>query len=312
MNSESNVATLFLRKMIVVFLVIVLVLYTSFTVLFVLFNIEPFKYLMYMYIFQHVMWLFGLVYFKKLSFEPLITMYLSYILVAQYPIACIYWNSGNPIVFSWYLLVILGAIVFDRRNIGLWIPWISTMVISIFFCSPLFPKENFSALFTNLTNILTVIATIVLASFFAIVYVKKTNIDESIQAETLKTTAENAENLERDRALYNEIINYLEKNKPFKNPNFNAQALAMALNSNVNYISKAISVGGSGDFHTLLNSFRINYAKSMLDSGAMKKYTIDYIYTEAGYKYRSTFNSAFKDIMGMTPSDYVSQQNTFT
>jgi len=253
----------------------------------------------------------GLLCCKELSIEALIMMYLSYILVSVYPLACIYWNAGDPVVFSWYLLILIGAIVFNLRYIGLWIFITAAVVVSVFFFSSyLFPYKELDPNMIHDANIMTVISNVLLTSFFAIVYVRKTNIEESLRTKKLQANAEDAENLERDKILYNNIIKYLEKNKPFKNPDFNARELAKALNSNVNYISRAINAGTDGDFHTLLNKFRINYAKAMLDGGAMKKYTIDYIYTEAGYKYRSTFNSAFKLITGMTPSDYASQSNT--
>jgi len=310
-NDIDNALNLFLRKMSIVFLVLVLIIFAGFSVLYTVNDIDPIKYFLYSYTMQHIIWLFGILCLKDISIEALIMMYLSYIMVAIYPLTCIYWNAGDPVVFSWYLLILIGAIVFNMRNIVLWIFTTAIVVISVFFFSSvLFPYKELDLLMIRYANIMTVISTILLSSFFAVVYMKKISIEESMRDKKNKINAESAEDLERDKFLYNSIIEYLEKKKPFKNPNFNARELAKALNSNVNYISRAISAGGGGDFHTILNRFRINYAKSMLDSGAMKKYTIDYIYTEAGYKYRSTFNAAFKLITGMTPSDYVSQYNT--
>ncbi|MCL2651958.1 MAG: AraC family transcriptional regulator [Candidatus Azobacteroides sp.] len=310
-NAIENAINLFLRKMAVIFLIIVSIIFIGFAVLYTIRDIAPIKYFLYLYVIQHIIWLFGILCCKEISIEALIMMYLSYILVAIYPLVCVYWNAGNPVVFSWYLLILIGAIVFNLRHIGLWILLTALVVVSVFFfSSSLFPYVEFETLLVHIANIMTVISTLVLTSFFAIVYTGKSKIEESVRAQNLQTNAEEAENLERDKNLYNNIIEYLEKNKPFRNPDFNARELAKALNSNVNYISRAISAGSGGDFHTLINRFRINYAKSMLDSGAMKKYTIDYIYTEAGYKYRSTFNAAFKLITGTTPSDYASQHNT--
>jgi len=308
--NEINDNNLFLRKAAIIFLFIALILFTSFTVLFVVHDVKSIINILYACILQHIMWLFGVFYFKNLSIESLIKLYLSFILAIFYPIVCIFWNSGNPVAFFWYMLIIIGAIVFDRRSLGVWIPWTLAIVFSIFFVYPFFPHEDFTPELMHQINILTIISTIVLASFFAIVLMKQVKFDESMHEETLRITTENGENIERDKELFNDIINYLEESKPFKNPDFNAHAIAKALNSNVTYISKALSAGGKGNFNTLISSFRINYVKSMLDSGALKKYTIDYIYAEAGYKYRSTFNAAFKSITGMTPSDYVAQQNT--
>jgi len=299
-----------LRSIIIIFLSIALIICASFTALYVVYDVKLFKYLMYLYTMQHILWLVGFLRFKDIPIEAIIMMYISFIIVALYPVACVYWNSGNPVVFSWYLLIMFGVIVFQMRCIGLWISTILIIVISVFFCSHLFPQEDFTSLFTLKANVLTVISTITLSAFFAIVYVKKISYKESVHVETPQTTVESVENLERDKALYNDIINYLETDKPFKNPDFNAHVLAMALNSNVTYISKAISTSDNGNFNMLLNHFRINYVKSMLDNGALKKYTIDYIQAEAGYKHRSTFNTAFKSITGMTPSEYASLQNT--
>ncbi|MCL2598243.1 MAG: AraC family transcriptional regulator [Paludibacter sp.] len=310
-NDIDNAINLFLRKMSIIFLIIVLIIFTGFAVLYTINDVDPIKYFLYMYTMQHVIWLFGIVCFKNISIESLIMMYLSYILIAIYPLACIYWNVGDPVVFSWYLLILIGAVVFNLRKLGLWIFITASVVISVFFfSSSLFPYKELESLMIHIANIMTVASTVLLTSFFAIVYARKTSIEESIRAKKLQTDAEDADNLERDKALYSNIVEYFEKNKPFKNPDFNARELAKALNSNVTYVSKAITAGGGGDFHTIINKFRIDYVKSMLDNGAMKKYTIDYIYTEAGYKYRSTFNVAFKLITGMTPSDYASQQNT--
>ena len=311
-KSDNNVATPFLRKAAVSFLIIVSILCAGFTTLYVVYDFKPGRCLMYLLTVQHLIWLAGVLIYKKIPLEPVIMFYLSYILISLYPFVCMYWNSGDPVMFFWYVLIIIGVITFKIPNIELWIILTLGIVVSVFFFSSLFPQESLTPTLISNANILTVISTIILASFFAIVYVKRNNIDESMLEETLRATTKSVENSDRDKALYNDIIYYLENNKPFKDPNFSAYTLAKALNTNVNYISKAISAGDSDNFNTLLNSFRINYIKSMLDSGALKKYTIDYIYTEAGYKHRSTFNTAFKSITGMTPSDYASQQQLHT
>jgi len=299
-----------LRSIIIIFLSIALIICVSFTALYVVYDVKLFKYLLYLYTIQHILWLVGFLRFKNIHVETIIMLYISYVMVVFYPVACVYWNSGNPVVFSWYLLIMFGVIVFQMRSIGFWISTISITVISVFFCSRLFPQEDFTPSFTFIANVFTVISTIILSAFFAIVYCKKISYKEFLHTETSQTKVENVENPERDKALYNNIINYLETNKPFKNPDFNAHTLAMALNSNVTYISKAISTSDSGNFNMLLNHFRVNYVKSMLDNGALKKYTLDYIQAEAGYKHRSTFNTAFKSITGMTPSEYASQHNS--
>ena len=307
--NDANPANPFLRKAVVGFFVIVLIISFSLAALYTVYNIQMAKYMMYIFIAHHILWLFGILFFKNLSMETMLLAYLAYVIVFLYPLACMYWNVRNPVAISWYLIIMLGAIVFQRSTIWLWIPMLLCVVISVFFVSHLLPQIVLSQDLIDNASIITVVSTVVLGAYFAVIFVKMVNIEAAIHADTLRETVENTENTERDKALYRTIIQYLEDNKPFKNPDFDSQALAKALNTNITYISKAISVGDSGDFHVLINNFRINYAKSMLDSEAMKKYTIDYVCAESGYKYRSTFNSAFKKLTGMTPSEYVAQQN---
>jgi len=308
-KNDINPATPFLRKAVIGFLILVLIISFCLAALYTVYNVEVAKFMMYMFVAHHILWLFGVIFFKKMSTEPMLMMYLSYVIIFLYPLACMYWNVRHSVGITWYLIIMMGAIVFQRNYIKLWIPLILCFVISVFFLSPLLPRVILSEELLNNASIITVVSTVVLGAYLAAIFVKLVNIEAAIHADALRETAENVENIERDKALYRTIIQYLEDNKPFKNPDFDSQALAKALNTNITYISKAISVGDSGDFHVLINNFRINYAKSMLDSEAMKKYTIDYVCAESGYKYRSTFNSAFKKLTGMTPSEYVAQQN---
>jgi len=308
-DSARNNATPFLREAMIIFLILALILFTGFSVLFAVNNVKSINNILYICILQHIMWLFSIIYFKDLPVESLIRLYLFFILAVFYPITCIFWDSGDPVVFFWYFIIIIGAIVFDRRNLGVWISWTSAIVFSVFFTYPMFSHEDFTPSLLYQTNVLAITSSVILASFFVIVLMKQMNSQESSPEETLRPPPENAENTERDKAMYDEIIHYIKKNKSFKNPDFNAHSLAIALNSNVTYISKAISTSDSDNFNTLLNEFRINFVKLMLDNGALKKYTIDYIFTEAGYKHRSTFNAAFKNITGMTPSEYASLNN---
>jgi len=307
--NDANPANPFLRKAVVGFFVIVLIISFSLAALYTVYNIQMAKYMMYIFIAHHILWLFGILFFKNLSMETMLLAYLAYVIVFLYPLACMYWNVRNPVAISWYLIIMLGAIVFQRSTIWLWIPMLLCVVISVFFVSHLLPQIVLSQDLIDNASIITVVSTVVLGAYFSMVYVKLTKIEATVHANALRESAENAENIEKDKALYHEIIQYLENNKPFKNPDFDAHALAKALNTNVSYISKAISTGSGDDFRVLINNFRIKYAKSMLDNDTVKKYTIDYICTESGYKYRSTFNGAFKNLTGMTPTEYVAKHN---
>jgi len=213
------------------------------------------------------------------------------------------------VAFFWYILVPIGVIAFDVKDLIMWIVITLIASISAFCFSSFFPKETFTPSLLSTTNFLTITSVLILTIFFAAVSVQKNKIDKKTQAEALQEMVENKDDPEKYKALYNEIIEYFKKEQPFKNPDFDEDALAKKLNSNTLYISMAINGVGKTNFKTLLKEFRINYVKSMIDSDILKRYTIDYVFTEAGYKSRSTFNNAFKSVVGMTPSDYITNKN---
>lgn len=106
--------------------------------------------------------------------------------------------------------------------------------------------------------------------------------------------------------LYHQIIDYFEKDKPWRNPDFSIHDLATKLNTNNTYISRAINYSSGMNFKTLVNKHRIEYIKNeLLTDNVKKRYTLLYIYTSAGFRHQSTFNKAFKQIENMTPSEYI-------
>jgi AraC-like DNA-binding protein len=309
---DANV-NMFLHKVVIIFLIIAAVIFIAFTVVYMRNNVIILEFLMGMCAVQHIVWLLIFLFFKKdIPIEPLVIMYLAYIHIALFPTTCIYWNSGYLAAFFWYFLIPIGAIIFHEKYVVLWSVFTAVTVICVFLFSNILPVMDFTLMIREF-SFLTIISAIILSVFFTIVFVRMNKINESVQIKTaiLQTKVDNSENLEKDKALYREIIEYLEHHKPFTNSDFNANMLATALNTHPNYISRAINIGTSGveNFNMLINNFRIEYAKTLLNSDALKKYTIDYVYTKVGYKHRSTFNTAFKNITGVTPTDYVAQQN---
>lgn len=110
---------------------------------------------------------------------------------------------------------------------------------------------------------------------------------------------------EKYRKLYGSIIEIFQKDKVYKDPNFNIRKLADLLDSNTTYVSKAMNIEGSKKFNQLINEYRINDVLNMMKSENARKYTIEHIYTQAGFSQQSTFNRIFKEYTGETPSEYL-------
>ncbi|NML72172.1 helix-turn-helix domain-containing protein [Chryseobacterium sp. RP-3-3] len=77
------------------------------------------------------------------------------------------------------------------------------------------------------------------------------------------------------------------------------------LKSNNLYIAKSIKVNGFTNFNHYLNVCRIENVKKLLSEHDISRVTLMYIYTESGFSNQSTFNRVFKQIEGITPSEYI-------
>jgi YesN/AraC family two-component response regulator len=113
------------------------------------------------------------------------------------------------------------------------------------------------------------------------------------------------ENKEKYRNLYGEIIEYFEKQKPYTSSDFRISFLADELNSNTTYISNAINECSGLNFSSLVNKYRVEYVKQLIQEGYLDRYSMTYVYTKAGFKYQSTFNEIFKKIEKITPREYM-------
>ncbi|WP_419869805.1 helix-turn-helix domain-containing protein [Chryseobacterium sp. CT-SW4] len=109
----------------------------------------------------------------------------------------------------------------------------------------------------------------------------------------------------RMEKLYEDILIYFEEQKPFCNNDFSMIQLANALDTNVTYISRAIKLGANTNFNAFVNNYRIDFVKKLIDDEELKNYSMLHIFTSAGFKYQSTFNKVFKQVEGVTPTEYI-------
>ncbi|NML68273.1 helix-turn-helix transcriptional regulator [Chryseobacterium sp. RP-3-3] len=131
---------------------------------------------------------------------------------------------------------------------------------------------------------------------------------ENTKTPILQKTAENGViNDETAEKLFKELESMMRNDKMFQKTNLNISMLSTSLNVNYTYLSKIIRCKGYQNFSNYLNVHRINYVKKLIDESNLQKLTLMYIYTEAGFSNQATFNRVFKQIEGITPSEYISQ-----
>jgi len=107
----------------------------------------------------------------------------------------------------------------------------------------------------------------------------------------------------RINEIYNNIIHLLNSRKLYRDSNLTVTSLAMELNTNERYISRAINRHSQSNFTSLINKYRIDEACCILTNNN-NRLKISEIAKRVGYRDPSTFYRHFKEITGLTPAQF--------
>ena len=95
---------------------------------------------------------------------------------------------------------------------------------------------------------------------------------------------------------------WLEKEKPFLNPDFQLSDLRQVLPLNRTYLSQLINTEYGCSFFQWVNKLRIEEAKRLLIENP--EMTIEEVSKQSGFSYRRNFSRTFGEKTGMTPSEW--------
>lgn len=109
--------------------------------------------------------------------------------------------------------------------------------------------------------------------------------------------------------LYLEIEQLFQEKQLFKNPNLTTNMIAIELNTNRKYVSKAINEVAGMTYSQFLNEYRIKEAIKMFKNSG-KKSSIKKVMADSGYQNTSTFYRAFKDKTDQTPGEFLNEMGT--
>ena len=101
------------------------------------------------------------------------------------------------------------------------------------------------------------------------------------------------------------IAEYLVREKPFLDPDFSISDIALALQVPQNHVSYCINSIMQTKFATLKSDLRINYAVELLSGNLNDSFTIEGIAQQSGFKTRASFYNAFKERVGVTPTEFI-------
>ena len=155
-----------------------------------------------------------------------------------------------------------------------------------------------------------IVAGVVTISYLLLVLVKTTqnaNNTIPISNEELNSVDENhfvkiatKEQIE----LFEKIENQLIDTKVYTDPDLNLLLLSQKMNEPKREVSKAINLCTKRNFYEFINDHRIEETQKILSTSQDQKLTIMEVMYEVGYNSKSSFNTAFKSRVGITPLQF--------
>lgn len=105
--------------------------------------------------------------------------------------------------------------------------------------------------------------------------------------------------------LRSTLLDLLHKDKLFKQSDLNLETLSEKMGTNRHGASQVINEHFKMNYFTLINKYRIKEATEIFDEDYHNNLTIIEVAYEVGFNNKVTFNKAFKEETGMTPSQYI-------
>jgi AraC-like DNA-binding protein len=110
----------------------------------------------------------------------------------------------------------------------------------------------------------------------------------------------------RTEYLFNKIIETIDDEKLFLNPELDQKSLIRILGTNKKYLYEAIKIHGESNFRGIINRLRINHAKKTIETNVIEGRIINFteLHATSGFNANSSFYRIFKSITGLSPSEY--------
>ena len=131
------------------------------------------------------------------------------------------------------------------------------------------------------------------------------NLQENPSKIYSEKVKKNTLNNEVQDEILDRILALMENTSIICDPQFSINMLAGLVNSNHIYVSQVINNVLKKNFRSFLNDYRIREAQRLFSEPDAAKYTIESVALDVGFKSKSSFYDAFKEITGITPNFYL-------
>ena len=110
--------------------------------------------------------------------------------------------------------------------------------------------------------------------------------------------------------LKSELQSLMYTQKPYKNPKLTLADLADLSHTSPHTLSRVINEGFEKNFFDFVNAHRVEEFKQTINKEKLKTHTILGVALEAGFNSKTAFNRSFKKMEGMTPRQFLQQQQS--
>ena len=106
-----------------------------------------------------------------------------------------------------------------------------------------------------------------------------------------------------------ELLNYMEREKPYLNAKLNINEVALKLGCTEMELSQLLNSHMKVNFANFINVYRVKEIKQRLNQENLSRYTLKALSEQCGFNSKTTFYRVFKNVTGMTPMEYCKKLN---
>ncbi|MEM9985313.1 MAG: helix-turn-helix transcriptional regulator, partial [Bacteroidota bacterium] len=114
---------------------------------------------------------------------------------------------------------------------------------------------------------------------------------------------------EAERQLEREVIRVIEEEQLYLTPSVSLNDLADRLGTNRHLVSKVINAQAGRSFYDLINGYRVEHLKKLLDDPQNAPFTILALGLDSGFNSKASLNRIFKNLTGLTPRQYLDRKS---
>lgn len=107
------------------------------------------------------------------------------------------------------------------------------------------------------------------------------------------------------KELYEKLVAYVEKERPYINPDLKMGDLAVSLGTSSHSLSYLLNQYLNQSYYDFINKYRISEFKKLVADSKYSRYTLVALAELCGFSSRASFFRSFKKSTGVTPNEYI-------